>query len=419
VGGTPAACKELGRRDRARAGGADRCDTSRVCRARRELVAGGARWQRPSRRGVCPSATRSRRTLHQRTHTMPAHGAAQNECPARSRGQLVPLTPAVAAGAGRRARGSAARRARVLVAAACGAVLMMLEGCSAFVAHTAGGGATLGRPARLSGCSLAGSAAGLALRRSPAAVRAPRAVAGVRAADLRCAISMAPNSIYLSGDWGLILPAAEDPQRPSLPRLTSAELQQLHEGERVQRQSRVGPVGHGLVVMDVKADIATVLAVLSDVQRYPQRIGTVREAVVHPGGSRNLCKARFKLSRFKLDVQVELYLSKKRNMLEFRLDKNAGMQGAVFDEARGYWYLEACPGREAGWTRVWLNARVQCSPLLPSAVVDYAATKALPRATTWLAPVCEAVESELASRPLGRVYKDVSSLGLGLPLEYF
>ncbi len=329
-------------------------------------------------------------------------------------------TPAGAAGmrrrCGRRARGSAAR---VLVAAACGAVLMMLEGCSAFVAHTAGGGAALARPVRLSGCSPAGSSAGLGLRRGPAVVRAPRVVAGGRAADLRCAISVAPNSIYSSGDWGLILPAAECPQRPSLPRLTSTELQQLHQGERVQRQSRVGPVGHGLVVMDVKADIATVLAVLSDVQRYPQRIGTVREAVVHPGGSRNLCKARFKLSRFKLDVQVELYLSKKRNMLEFRLDKNAGMQGAVFDEARGYWYLEACPEREAGWTRVWLNARVQCSPLLPSGVVDYAATKALPRATTWLAPVCEAVESELASGPLGGVYKDVSSLGLGLPLEYF
>jgi hypothetical protein len=169
--------------------------------------------------------------------------------------------------------------------------------------------------------------------------------------------------------------------------------------------------------MDVKADIKTVMAVLSDVQRYPQRIGTVREAAVHPGGSRNLCKARFKLSRFKLDVQVELYLSKARNMLEFRLDKGAGMQGAVFDEARGYWYLEPCPEREEGWTRVWLNARVQCSPLLPPSVVDYAATKALPRATTWLAPVCEAVECELKSGPLGRVYKDVSSLGLGLPLE--
>jgi hypothetical protein len=170
--------------------------------------------------------------------------------------------------------------------------------------------------------------------------------------------------------------------------------------------------------MDIHADIATVLAVLSDVQRYPQRIGTVREAVVHPGGTRNLCRARFALSRFKLDVQVELYLSKARNMLEFRLDKTTGMQsvqGAVFDEARGYWFLEASPEREAGWTRVWLNARVQCSPFLPSGIIDYAATKALPRATSWLAPVCEAVERELKGRSAS---KDVHSVGLGVPLDF-
>ena len=67
----------------------------------------------------------------------------------------------------------------------------------------------------------------------------------------------------------------------------------------------------------------------------------------------------------------------------------------ALDEAHGYWFLEPCPEREQGWTRVWLNARVQCSPLLPASVIDLAATKALPRATTWLAPVCEAVEGEL------------------------
>ena len=51
-------------------------------------------------------------------------------------------------------------------------------------------------------------------------------------------------------------------------------------------------------------------------------------------------------------------------------------------------------------------------------MMDYAASKALPRATTWLGPVCQAIERELASGPMGAVYKDVYSLGLGLPLEY-
>ena len=285
----------------------------------------------------------------------------------------------------------------------CGMLCLLARTCSAF--STAGGSFAL-TSKRLGIMQPQTSA-----RRAERSVRSGLSIA----IDLQCAITVSPNSVYSSGDWGLLLPAAEQPKRPALPRLTTTELGTLQAGGRVQRQSRVGPVGHGLVVMDVHADIATVLAVLTDVQRYPQRIGTVREAAVHPGGSRNLCKARFKLSRFKLDVQVELYLSKARNMLEFRLDKTAGMQGAVFDEARGYWYLEPCPERADGWTRVWLNARVQCSPLLPSVVVDYAATKALPRATTWLAPVCEAVERELRSK--GAASQNVYSVGLGLPLD--
>jgi hypothetical protein len=351
------------------------------------------------------------------TAAMPAHGDSQHECPARRR--LSPPAPAGDGAADKKhARQRGARAGVAAAAAAFGAVLMLLESCSALVV-TAGSGAALGRSSLRPcvGRGQVGNAVGLGPGGLATTVRRLR-TDGSRAADVRCAISVAPNSIYSWGDWGLILPAATPEKRPSLPRLTKAELQQLHQGERVQRQSRVGPVGHGLVVMDVQADVSTVLAVLSDVQRYPQRIGTVREAIVQPGGSRNLCKARFKLSRFELDVQAELYLSKNRNMLEFRLDKSGGMQGAVFDEARGYWYLEACPEREEGWTRVWLNARVQCSPLLPSAVIDYAASKALPRASTWLAPVCEAVERELAANPLGAVYKDVYSLGLGLPLEY-
>ena len=349
------------------------------------------------------------------TAAMPAHGDSQHECPARRR-----LSLPVPAGDGAADKNNAQRRGArggVAAAAALGALLMLLESCSALVVTAQSGGA-LGRYSLRLGFGVHGGNSLGAIKKLRATETAERRLHGSRAADVRCAISVAPNSIYSWGDWGLILPAATPEKRPSLPRLTKAELQQLRQGERVQRQSRVGPVGHGLVVMDVQADVSTVLAVLSDVQRYPQRIGTVREAIVQPGGSRNLCKARFKLSRFELDVQAELYLSKNRNMLEFRLDKSGGMQGAVFDEARGYWYLEACPEREEGWTRVWLNARVQCSPLLPSAVIDYAASKALPRASTWLAPVCEAVERELAANPLGAVYKDVYSLGLGLPLEY-
>jgi hypothetical protein len=38
------------------------------------------------------------------------------------------------------------------------------------------------------------------------------------------------------------------------------------------------------------------------------------------------------------------------------------------------------------WTRVWLICELRVSPMLPSFIVDYAARRAMPRATTWLKP---------------------------------
>ncbi|EKX38972.1 hypothetical protein GUITHDRAFT_114852 [Guillardia theta CCMP2712] len=149
----------------------------------------------------------------------------------------------------------------------------------------------------------------------------------------------------------------------------------------VEKQSRSGLLGEGLVVVDVKADIPTVMAVLSDVERYPQRIATVREATIIPGTRSSVrCKARFKLSRFRLEVTADLSLNKFRNMLEFQLDRS-GMGSSAFDEARGFW--------------VWLSAKVRCSPLLPPFIVDYAASRALPRATSWLKPVIEPIAAGL------------------------
>uniref|UniRef100_A0A7S4HBJ1 Coenzyme Q-binding protein COQ10 START domain-containing protein n=1 Tax=Guillardia theta TaxID=55529 RepID=A0A7S4HBJ1_GUITH len=126
-----------------------------------------------------------------------------------------------------------------------------------------------------------------------------------------------------------------------------------------------------------------------------QRIATVREATIIPGTRSSVrCKARFKLSRFRLEVTADLSLNKFRNMLEFQLDRS-GMGSSAFDEARGFWFLEQCPEREEGWTRVWLSAKVRCSPLLPPFIVDYAASRALPRATSWLKPVIEPIAAGL------------------------
>lgn len=43
-----------------------------------------------------------------------------------------------------------------------------------------------------------------------------------------------------------------------------------------------------------------------------------------------------------------------------------------------------------GITRVWLLCELKVSRALPSFIVDYAAKRAMPRATTWLKPQVEA-----------------------------
>jgi hypothetical protein len=44
-----------------------------------------------------------------------------------------------------------------------------------------------------------------------------------------------------------------------------------------------------------------------------------------------------------------------------------------------------------GYTRVYLLASLQISRALPTFIVDYAAVRAMPRATTWLKPEVEAL----------------------------
>ena len=47
-----------------------------------------------------------------------------------------------------------------------------------------------------------------------------------------------------------------------------------------------------------------------------------------------------------------------------------------------------------GFTRVYLLAGLQVSSALPKFIVDYAAERAMPRATKWLKPEVEALKEE-------------------------
>lgn len=53
-------------------------------------------------------------------------------------------------------------------------------------------------------------------------------------------------------------------------------------------------------------------------------------------------------------------------------------------------FHSACILSLQDYTRVWLLCEVRVSRLLPQWITDYAARRAMPRATTWLKPQVEA-----------------------------
>ena len=90
------------------------------------------------------------------------------------------------------------------------------------------------------------------------------------------------------------------------------------------------------------------------------------------------------MSKFRLRVNVLHTINEVDYTLQFRLNPNR--PNPVFNEAQGFWHVEAPEERPEGYSRVYLSASIVASRLLPPFMLNYASSKALPRATTWLQP---------------------------------
>lgn len=79
-------------------------------------------------------------------------------------------------------------------------------------------------------------------------------------------------------------------------------------------------------------------------------------------------------------------------MIHFKLDDNR--PNLAVRSADGFWFVEEPLDRQDNnnnkgqVSRVWLSANIVVSRLVPTMVVDYAAGRALPRATAWLQSHC-------------------------------
>lgn len=223
----------------------------------------------------------------------------------------------------------------------------------------------------------------------------------------------------LKGDVSAAFSMPPPPLPFTLPELTTEQKTMLQNGERVQYQSDMGREGSGFVVMDVKAPAAVVWECLLDFYSYPQTIPTVRDVQMFTNthmnsdyyseaaiekkeyqdgtlatlkhGIPSVTRAAFTLSKFRLKIAA---IHKYRphplgDYMVFTLDP--ACTNLVLKNAKGVWHTQTNPdGRGEEYTRVWLLCELRVSPLLPQWITDYAAKRAMPRATTWVKPTVEA-----------------------------
>lgn len=178
-----------------------------------------------------------------------------------------------------------------------------------------------------------------------------------------------------------------------LPSLSQAELLQLRRGEQVRKQERQGTNGHGFVVVDVDAPVGVVMRSLEAFEDYASVIPVVRKVTVSSrdsSGSVSRARCSYRISKFWLHVTVNHSVDWEAGIVRFDLDPDADWPRLVLQEASGFWRVEPSPDGPPGTSRVWLVVtKLRASPLLPPCIVDYAAERALRRATCWLKPALE------------------------------
>lgn len=181
-----------------------------------------------------------------------------------------------------------------------------------------------------------------------------------------------------------------------LPTLTVEEKSQLARGLRVQRQTRQGPQGQGLVVFDVHAPPELVLERLTDFENYPYMIPVVRRAKVHSHrvteAGTELMWCSYRISRFLLGVSVVNTVNRTAGFVKFDLDHN--VSAMMLQDVTGFWHVEQLGDHQQVLSRVWLRVDLRAASWLPHWLIDYASERALSRATAWLKPNVEELWSQ-------------------------
>jgi len=172
----------------------------------------------------------------------------------------------------------------------------------------------------------------------------------------------------------------------SLPELNSQDKLILASGEMIQKQERNKYTGKGFVVVDIKSSPEIVFDTLTQFSMYQEMIPVVRFSKIISSDCENIL-TEFTLSKFLLRVNVKHTIVKDQRLVNFSLDSKR--INFVFKEAQGFWHVEIPRDRPEGYSRVYLTIEIVVNKIVPPIILDYAATRALSKATTWLKPFFE------------------------------
>ena len=168
-----------------------------------------------------------------------------------------------------------------------------------------------------------------------------------------------------------------------LPYLNPYDKNRLAKGEMVEKQRRDGSRGFGTVIIDIKYSPDVVFDTLTRFDMYQDMIPIVRTSkIVNIDGPNTV--SEFTLSRFSLRVNVKHTVLPDQRLIKFTLDPTRA--NLVFREAEGFWHVQIPTDRPEGYCRVYLSAQILTHKNFPKIIMDYAASRALSRATTWLKP---------------------------------
>jgi ribosome-associated toxin RatA of RatAB toxin-antitoxin module len=168
-----------------------------------------------------------------------------------------------------------------------------------------------------------------------------------------------------------------------LPYLYPEDKNRLAAGEIIEKQRRDGSRGFGTVIIDIKYSPDVVFDTLRRFDMYQDMIPIVRTSKIVSSNGPNTI-AEYTLSRLSLRINVIHTVLPDQRLIKFTLDPTR--LNLVFREAEGFWHVQIPTDRPEGYCRVYLSAQILTHKNVPKIIIDYAATTALSRATTWLKP---------------------------------